>query len=104
MRPQRELTTSLPPQGSAKLRCHPPRSQKPGSPFVSPTNHELPAGINEPMNPIETNDQGEYLCHWCKQPVPYAALGIRVILVNGQALRIGTCSAHWDTEPANVAP
>jgi hypothetical protein len=55
------------------------------------------------MNPIETNDQGEYLCHWCKQPVPDSALGIRVVLVNGQALRIGTCSAHWDTQPAAVA-
>lgn len=55
------------------------------------------------MNPLETDEQGRHLCHWCKEPVPYAALGIRVIIENGRAIRIGTCSEHSDTEPADAA-
>lgn len=60
------------------------------------------AGINEPMNPLETDDQGRHLCHWCKQPVPYAVLGIRVINENGRIIRIGTCYEHAHTEPADT--
>lgn len=55
------------------------------------------------MNPLETDDQGRHLCHWCKQPVPYAVLGIRVINDNGRIIRIGTCYEHAHTEPADAA-
>lgn len=55
------------------------------------------------MNPLETDDQGRYLCHWCKQPVPYAALGIRVIWQIDKFIRIGTCYEHSETEPVDSA-
>jgi len=55
------------------------------------------------MNPLETNEQGEHLCHWCKRPVAYAALGIRVIVQDGRAVRIGTCYDHRYTEAGDQA-
>lgn len=51
------------------------------------------------MNPLETDEQGQYLCHWCKCPVPYSVLGIRTIVENGRVIRIGTCGEHFYNEP-----
>lgn len=51
------------------------------------------------MNPLETDEQGQYLCHWCKCQVPYTVLGIRTIVENGRVIRIGTCGEHFYNEP-----
>lgn len=58
------------------------------------------AGSKERVNALEVDEQGRYLCHWCKCPVSYASMGIKVIIENGRVIRIGTCGEHF----SNTSP
>lgn len=46
------------------------------------------------VNELETNKDGNVICHYCKTPVTRQSMGIRTIIEDGRVIRIATCRSH----------